>query len=168
VPAISRVAVLWNSGNPLHRQVRANTESAAATLKVGLQFLDVRGAGDLARVFDDAIRQRADALMVLPDTVTLAHRAPILDFTARRRLPAMYPFREMVDDGGLMCYGPNLVESFRAAAGYVDKILRGAKAGDLPISQATKFDAIVNLKTAKTLGLTIPPSLLLRADEVIQ
>jgi putative ABC transport system substrate-binding protein len=80
----------------------------------------------------------------------------------------MYPFREMVDEGGLMCYGPNLVESFRAAAGYVDKILKGAKAGDLPITQATKFDLVINLKTAKTLGLTIPQLLLLRADEVIQ
>jgi putative ABC transport system substrate-binding protein len=168
VPAMSRVAVLWNSENPLHREVRANTESAAATLKIGLQFLDVRGAGDLPRAFDAVIRQRADGLMVLPEAVTLAHRAPILDFTAKRRLPAMYPFREMVDEGGLMCYGPNLVETYRVAAGYVDKILKGAKPGDLPIAQATKFDAIVNLKTAKALGLTIPPSLLLRADEVIQ
>jgi putative ABC transport system substrate-binding protein len=168
VPAMSRVAVLWNSENPLHREVRANTESAAATLKIGLQVLDVRGAGDLPRAFDAVIRQRADGLMVLPEAVTLAHRAPILDFTAKRRLPAMYPFREMVDEGGLMCYGPNLVETYRVAAGYVDKILKGAKPGDLPIAQATKFDAIVNLKTAKALGLTIPPSLLLRADEVIQ
>jgi putative tryptophan/tyrosine transport system substrate-binding protein len=168
VPAASRVAVLWNSGNRLHREVRAASEAAAATLKVGLQFLDVRGPDDLPKAFSAITRQRADALLVLPDSVTLTHRTPILDFTASRRLPAMYPFREMVDEGGLMCYGPNLVESFRAAAGYVDKIMRGAKAGDLPIAQATKFDAVINLKTAKTLGLTIPPSLLLRADEVIQ
>jgi putative tryptophan/tyrosine transport system substrate-binding protein len=168
VPATSRVAVLWNSGNRLHREVRAASEAAATALKVALQFLDVRGPGDLPKAFDAIIRQRADTLLVLPDTVTLAHRRLILDFTASRRLPAMYPFREMVDEGGLMCYGPNLVESFRVAAGYVDKILKGAKAGDLPIAQATKFDAVINLKTAKTLGLTIPPSLLLRADEVIQ
>jgi len=167
VPVVSRVAVLWNSGNRLHREVRAATEAAAATLKVSLQFLDVRGPDDLAKAFDAITRQRVAALLVLPDAVTLAHRAPILDFTDRQRLPALYPFREMVDDGGLMCYGPNLAENFRAAAGYVDKILKGAKAGDLPIAQATKFDLVINLKTAKTLGLTIPQSLLLRADQVI-
>ena len=168
VPATSRVAVLWNSGNQLHREVRAATETAATALKVALQFFDVRGPGDVPNAFDAIVRQRADALLVLPDTVTLAHRKPILDFTARRRLPAMYPFREMVDEGGLMCYGPNLVESFRTAAGYVDKILKGARAGDLPIAQATKFDAIINLKTARALGLTVPPSVVLRADEVIE
>jgi putative tryptophan/tyrosine transport system substrate-binding protein len=112
-------------------------------------------------------RQRADAFLVLSDAVTLNHRTPILAFAASRRLPAIYPFREMVDDGGLMCYGPNLVENFRAAAGYVDKILKGATAGDLPIAQATKFDLVINLKTAKALGLTIPPLLLLQASEVI-
>jgi len=168
VPAASRVAVLWNSGNRLHREGRAATEAAAATLKVGLHFLDVRGPDDLPKAFDAITRQRADALLVLPDSVTLTHRTPILAFAASRRLPAMYPFREMVDDGGLMCYGPNLVENFLAAAGYVDKILKGAKAGDLPIAQATKFDLVINLKTAKTLGLTIPPLLLLQASEVIQ
>jgi ABC-type uncharacterized transport system substrate-binding protein len=167
VPAASRVAVLWNSGNRLHQEVRAATEAAALTLKVSLQFFDVRGPDDLPKAFDAITRQRAAALLVLPDAVTLAHRAPILDFTARQRLPALYPFREMVDDGGLMCYGPNLVENYRAGAGYVDKILKGAKAGDLPIAQATKFDLVINLKTAKTLGLTIPQSLLLRADQVV-
>jgi putative ABC transport system substrate-binding protein len=168
VPATSRVAVLWNSGNRLHREVRAASEAAATALSVALHFFDVAGPGDLSGAFDAIIRQRADAVLVLPDTVTLAHRKPILDFTARRRLPAMYPFREMVDEGGLMCYGPNLVESFRTAAGYVDKILKGAKVGTLPIAQATKFDAVINLKTAKALGLTIPSSVLLRADEVIE
>ncbi len=167
VPAASRVAVLWDSGNRLHREVRAATEAAAVTLKVSLQFFDARGPDDLPKAFDAITRERAAALLVLPDAVTLAHRAPILDFTARQRLPALYPFREMVDDGGLMCYGPNLAENFRLAAGYVDKILKGAKAGDLPIAQATKFDLVINLKTAKTLGLTIPPLLLLRADQVI-
>jgi putative ABC transport system substrate-binding protein len=168
VPAASRVAVLWNSENRLHREVRVASEAAATALKVALQFLDVRGADDLANAFGAITRQRADALLVFPDAVTLAHRKPILDYTASRRLPAMYPFREMVDDGGLMSYGPSLIESLRTAAGYVDKILRGAKPGDLPLAQATKFDAVINLKTAKALGLTIPPSVLLRADEVIQ
>jgi putative tryptophan/tyrosine transport system substrate-binding protein len=105
---------------------------------------------------------------VLPDSVTLGHRKSILEFASRRRLPALYPFREMVDEGGLLCYGPNLVENARAAAGYVDKILKGAKAAELPIAQATKFDLIINLRTAKTLGLTIPSSLLLQANSVIQ
>jgi putative ABC transport system substrate-binding protein len=168
VPTASRVAVLWNSGNRLHREVREATEASAATLKVRLQLLDVRGADDLPKVFEAITRQRAEALLLLPDTVTLAHRRRVLDFAASRRLPALYPFREMVVEGGLMCYGPNLAESFRTAAGYVDKILRGATAGDLPIAQATKFDAVINLKTAKALGLTIPPSLLVRADEIIR
>ena len=168
VPTSSHVAVLWNSENRLHREVRAATEASAAALKVRLQLLDVRGPDDLPKVFDAITRQRADALLVLPDAVTLAHRTRILDFAARRRLRALYPFREMVDEGGLMCYGPNLVDSFRAAAGYVDKIFKGATTGDLPIAQATKFDLIINLRTAKTFGLTIPPSLLQRADRVIE
>jgi len=168
VPAASRVAVLWSSGNRLHREGRTATEAAAAILKVGLQFLDVRGPDDLPRTFDAITRQRADGLLVLPDAVSQAHRKSIVAFAASRRLPAMYAFREPVDDGGLMCYGPNLDENFRVAAGYVDRILKGATAGDLPIAQATKFDLVINLKTAKTLGLTIPPSLLLQADTVIQ
>jgi putative ABC transport system substrate-binding protein len=168
VPAASRVAVLWNSENRLHREVRAASEAAAATLKVGLRLLDVRGPDDLPKAFDAITRQRADALLVLPDAVTLFHRTQILDFAASRRLPTMYPFSEMVDEGGLMCYGPNLVENYRAAAGYVDQILKGAVAGNLPIAQPTRFDLIINLRTAKTLGLTIPPLLLLRADRVIQ
>jgi putative ABC transport system substrate-binding protein len=168
VPAASRVAVLWNSGNRLHREVRGASEAAAKTMKVVLQFVDVRGADDLPRAFDAITQQRADALLVFPDNVTLVHRKPILDYTTRRRLPTMYPFREMVEEGGLMCYGPSLIESFRAAAGYVDKILKGAKVADLPIAQATKFDAVINLKTAKALGLTIPQSVLARADEVIE
>jgi len=168
VPAASRVAVLWNSGNQLHREVRAATEAASATLKVGLQFLDVRGQDDLPKAFDAITRQRADGILVLPDTVSLAHRKPILDFAANRRLPAMYPFREMVDEGGLVCYGPNLIANLRMAADYVDKVLKGARPGDLPIAQATTFDLVVNLRTAKTLGLTIPQAILLRADHIVQ
>jgi putative ABC transport system substrate-binding protein len=168
VPAASRVAVLWNSGNRLHREVRGASEAAAKTMKVVLQFVDVRGPDDLPRAFDAITQQRADALLLFPDNVTLVHRKPILDYTTRRRLPTLYPFREMVEEGGLMCYGPSLIESFRAAAGYVDKILKGAKVADLPIAQATKFDAVINLKTAKALDLTIPQSVLARADEVIE
>lgn len=168
VPGAVRVAVLWNSENRLHREVRAATEAAAATLKVHLQLLDVRGLDDLPKAFAAITRQRADALLVFPDSVSLAHRTQILDFATSRRLPAMYPFSEMVEEGGLSCYGPNLAENLREAAGYVDKIFKGAVPGNLPIAQATRFDLIINLRTAKTLGLTIPPSLLLRADRVIQ
>jgi putative ABC transport system substrate-binding protein len=168
VPSVSRVAVLWNSDNPLHRQVRAATEPAATALKVTLQFLEVRSPDDLPKVLDTLTRQRAEALLVFPDAVTLAHRTRIVAHAAERRLPAMYPFREMVDEGGLMCYGPSLADSGRAATDYVDKILKGATPGILPIAQAIRFDLLINLKTAKALGLTIPPALLLRADHVIQ
>jgi ABC-type uncharacterized transport system substrate-binding protein len=168
VPATSRVAVLWNSGNALHREVLTATEAAAATLKVGLQLVDVRAADDLPKAFDAITRQRADGLLVFPDSVTNGNRKPILEFAARRRLPAMYPFRESVDEGGLLCYGPNLTDSLRTAAEYVDKILKGARPGDLPIAQPTRFDLVVNLKTAKTLGLTIPQAILVRADDVVQ
>ena len=167
-PSATRVAVLWNSGNQLHSGIRAATEAAAATLKIRTDMLDVRGPDDLPRAFEAMGRGRPDGLLVLPDSVTLAHRKPILEFAAGRRLPAMYAFIEMVEDGGLMCYGPSLAENFRQAAGYVDKILKGAKPGDLPIAQATKFDLVINLRTAKTLGLSIPQSLALRADHVIQ
>ncbi len=168
VPAASRVAVLWNSENPLHRGIRAATEAAAPTMKVGLQFVDVRGPDDLPKAFDAITRQRAEGLLAFPETVTLAHRKPILDFAASRRLPALYAFREMVQEGGLMCYGASLAENLRQAADYVDKILKGATPGTLPIAQPTRFELLINLKTAKALGLTMPQSLLLRADQVIQ
>jgi len=168
VPAISRVAVFWNSENPLHGQVRTATEAAATALKVTLQLLDVRGPDDLSKAFDAVVRQRAEALLVFPDFVTLAHRKPIIAYAAKRRLPAMHPFREMVDDGGLMCYGPSLADSGRAATDYVDKILKGAAPGTLPIAQATRFELLINLKAAKALGLTLPPAVLARADEVRQ
>ena len=168
IPAVSRVAVLRNSANPLHREVLAATEAAAAALKIGLELIDVRGPDDLPKAFDAIARQRADGLLVFPDSVTLAHRKPILDFAASRRLPAMYPFREMVEEGGLVCYGPNMTDSLRTAAEYVDRFLKGARPGDLPIAQPTRFDLVVNLKTAKALGLTIPQTILIRADDVIR
>ena len=167
-PAVTRVAVVWNSRAPLHAAVRPATEAAGTALKVGLQFVDLRGPDDLSPAFETITRQRAQGLLVLPDTVSLAHRKPIIEFAASRRLPAIYPFSEMTDDGGLLSYGPNLVENARAAAVYVDKVLKGADPGTLPIAQATKFDLIVNLKTANALGLTLPSSLLLLADQVIR
>ena len=138
VPAASRVAVLWSSANPLHEGIRAATEAAAATLKVRLQLLDVRGPEDLRQAFDAITRSRAEGLLALPDTVTLAHRKPILDFAASRRLPALYAFREMVQEGGLMCYGASLAENLRQAADYVDRILKGTPArnpADRPADQ---------------------------------
>jgi putative ABC transport system substrate-binding protein len=168
VPSLSRPAVLLNEQNPSHAEIMKATRAAAATLGVTLQPLDVRKPDDLPRAFDAITRQRADGLLVLPDPVSLAHRKPIVDFATSRRLPAMHPFREMVDEGGLLCYGPNLRANLRTAADYVDRILKGARPGDLPIAQATKFDLVVNLKTAKALGLTIPQAILVRADGVVR
>jgi len=168
VPRLSRVAVLWNPLNLSNRNILTATEAAMATLGVTLEPLEVRSPDDLPKALDAVTRHRVNALLVFPDSVTFAHRKSILDFAATRRLPAMYPFREMVDEGGLMCYGPNLNENFRAAAGYIDKILKGARPGDLPIAQPTRFDLVVNLKAAKALGLSIPQAILLRADDVIR
>ena len=128
----------------------------------------MRAADVLPKAFEAIARARADGLLVLPDSVTNGHRKPILDFAASRRLPAMYPFRESVDEGGLLCYGPSLTDSLRTAADYVDRILKGARPGDLPIAQPTRFDLVVNLKTAKALGLTIPQTILVRADDVVR
>ena len=150
--------------NPVHAGIRAATEVAAPTLKVRLELLDVRGPDDLPRAFDAITRQRAEGLLVLPDPITLAHRKPILDFVSSRRLPALYSFREMVEEGGLMCYDASLAENLRQAADYVDRILKGASPGTLPVAQPTRFDLIINLKTARALGLTMPQPLLLRAD----
>jgi putative ABC transport system substrate-binding protein len=168
VPGVSRVAVVWNSSNRTHGDIMKSTEAAAATLGVTLERLDVRKPDDLPAALDAITRARANGLLVFPDPVSYAQRKPILDFAGSRRLPASYPFREMVDEGGLMCYGPNLSASYRGAAEYVDKILKGARPGDLPIARATKFDLVVNLKTAKALGLTIPQAILVRADDVVQ
>jgi putative ABC transport system substrate-binding protein len=145
-----------------------STEAAAATLGVTLEPRDVRRLEDVPATLDAITRVRANGLLVFPDPVSYANRKPILEFAASRRLPAMHAFREMVDEGGLLCYGPNLGASYRAAAEYVDRILKGARPGDLPIAQASKFDLVVNLKTAKALGLTIPQAILVRADDVVQ
>jgi putative ABC transport system substrate-binding protein len=128
----------------------------------------VRGPDDFEAAFAKMRRERPDALMILDDPLLFQYRASIVDFAAKRRLPAMHPFRESVEAGGLIAYSVNLPELNRRAAEYVDKILKGAKPADLPIEQPTKFELVINLKTAKALGLTIPPSLLGRADEVIQ
>jgi putative tryptophan/tyrosine transport system substrate-binding protein len=144
------------------------TEVAARALGVRLQVVEARGPEDFDRAFSDMIRARAGAVTVLPSNMFITERRRLVDLAAKKRLPAVYGLREFVDTGGLMSYGANPADSFRRAATYVDKILKGAKPGDLPIEQPTKFELVINLKTAKALGLTIPPSLLGRADEVIR
>jgi len=144
-----------------------SAEAAAAALGVQLQVVEVRGRGDWDRAFSEMTRTRVDALLVLSSAMFFIERQRLTDLAAKSRLPAVYPFRDAVDSGGLMSYGPNVRDLFRRAATYVDKILKGAKPGDLPVEQPTKFELVINLKTAKALGLTIPPSLLLRADQVI-
>ncbi len=168
LPKVSRLAVLWNPLNPLNAAVLKETQSAAAALGVTLQLLAVEGPEDLPSALAAVTRERAGALIVVPDSMLLSHRRSIIDFAAKNRLPAMYNFIEETEDGGLMSYGANLFEHYRRAAAYVDKILKGAKPADLPVEQPTKLELVINLKTAKALGLRIPQSLLIRADQVIQ
>jgi putative ABC transport system substrate-binding protein len=169
VPRLSRLAVLWNSANPAVTVAFEETRIAASALRVALQpVVEVRRAADFAPAFATIVRTHPHALVVIVDRLLLAHRRRIVEFAASSRLPAMYGYREYVDVGGLLSYAPSLTDLYRRAATYVDKILRGAKPADLPVEQPTKFELVINLKTAKTLGLTIPQSLLQRADEVIQ
>jgi putative ABC transport system substrate-binding protein len=168
VPKASRVAVLSNPGNSYTALLVKETEAAARSLGVRVQLLAVRGADAFDSAFSAVTKERPGALFVLFDPLFFAHQTRIAEFANKNRLPAMYPHREQAETGGLMAYGPDLRDNFRRAATYVDKILKGAKPADLPVEQPTKFELVINLKTAKALGLTIPPSLLQRADEVIQ
>jgi putative tryptophan/tyrosine transport system substrate-binding protein len=168
VPRIARVGVVINPVNPVYSLVLRASEAPARALGLRLEVVGVHGGEDLERAFRAAIKGHVDGLVVLRDAVLITNQARLLTLTATARLPAMYGMREFVDSGGLMSYGPSLVEMYRRAAYLVDKILKGAKPADLPVEQTTKFELVINLKTAKALGLTIPQSLLLRADEVIQ
>jgi putative ABC transport system substrate-binding protein len=168
VPRISRVAVLWNAANPYSAHVLRETESAARTSGIEVQSLEVRGPNDFDKVFEAARLQHPDALITVEDPLTVNYRNQIADFAATNRLPAIHGVREFVEAGGLMAYGASLSDLYRRAAAYVDKILRGTKPADLPIQQPTKFEFVINLKAAKALGLTVPPTLLVRADEVIE
>jgi putative ABC transport system substrate-binding protein len=171
VPGVSRVAVLWDPGafpEGTTKDMRKEVEGAARALGVRLQFIEARGPEDFDRAFSDMTRARAGALTVLGGSMFFSQRRRLVDLAAKNRLPAVYQWREGVDAGGLMAYGPSVPDLFRRAATYVDKILKGAKPGDLPVEQPTKFELVINLKTAKALGLTIPPSLLQRADQVIE
>jgi ABC-type uncharacterized transport system substrate-binding protein len=144
------------------------TESAGHTLSIKALSLAVRNLGDVSSTLETGVLQRPGALIVVEDPFTYSQRQQIVEFAAKSKLPVMYGLREFADMGGLMSYGAHITELYRRAATYVDKILRGAKPGDLPIEQPTRFELVINLKTAKALGLTIPQSLLARADEVIQ
>ncbi len=168
IPRIARIAQLANMSNPASAASWRQIEVAARSLGLAPQLLDVRAPEDFARAFDTAIKQRADAVLVVNDTLTQTNVRRIVDLSAKHRLPSIFTSREFVDAGGLMAYGPNFTDLYRRAATYVDKIFKGAKPADLPVEQPTKFELVINLKTAKALGLTIPASLLLQADQVIQ
>ena len=171
ISGLSRVAALWHPsayGNRTREGMLKETESAAQALRLHLQLVPAVGPGDLDDAFVAMIRERADAVILLPSPMLYGEHKRIVELAAKSRLPAMYAAREFVEDGGLMSYGSILTDVFRRAATYVDKILKGANPADLPVEQPTKFELVINMKTAKSLGLTIPPSILARADEVIE
>jgi ABC-type uncharacterized transport system substrate-binding protein len=168
VPKLSRVAVLGSSAATGYAQTLKEIEPAAKAFQMQLQFLDVLHAKDIETAFQAASKGRAQGVLTLNSAVLGSQRAQIAELAAKNRLPVMYHQSEFVEVGGLMFYGVSVPDLSRRAATYVDKILKGAKPGDIPVEQPTKFELVVNLKTAKALGLTIPPSVLLRADEVIE
>ncbi len=168
VPQVSRVAVLYNPASPVAGLALRETQEAARALAVELHVVEVRQSNELASAFAALTAWHAGAVLALSDTVFGNALAALAKLAAENRLPAMYARREFAAVGGLMAYGPSFTDNWRRAATYVDKILRGAKPADLPVEQPMKFELVINLKTAKALGLTIPQSLLIRADEVIQ
>ncbi len=168
VPGLSRVALLSSLALPSNALVVKEAQVSARSLKMQLQVLQVRTPGDLTPAFSAMTKDRVGGFVVLGGSIFFAKRTRIAELAAQSRLPSIYVVRQFAEAGGLMAYGPSIRDSLRRAATYVDRILKGAKPGDLPIEQATKFDLVINLKTAKALGLTIPPSLVGRADEVIQ
>ena len=171
IPGVSQVAILWQPSGFVERtrnDVRKRTDVAGRALEMRLRFVEATGPEDFDRAFSDIVRARAGGVILVTTALFVQQRRRLVDLAAKIRLPAVYGSRESVDVGGLMSYGPNFAESFQRAATYVDKILKGAKPADLPVEQPTKFELVINLKTARALGLTIPPSLLARADQVIE
>ena len=168
LPKVSRVVLLGNPANPNNAVFVQHAQEAARALGVRLQPLEARDRGEIDNAFAAITTEPAGAVIVLADTVLLDHRTRIADHAVRRRLPTVFGVSMFVEAGGLLAYGPSLADGFRRAATYVDKILKGAKPGDLPIQQPTTFELVINLKTAKALGLTIPQGMLQRADRVIQ
>jgi len=165
VPRVARLVVIWSPA--AQRELRV-TRAAADKLGLALKLMDVRNADDLARAFAVLEKERPDALTMLFDGLTSGYRGLVGDFAKKHKLPTVFGAREFAEAGGLMSYAPDIADGFHRAATYVDKILKGAKPADLPVEQPTKFELVINLKTAKELGLTIPQSVLVRADEIIQ
>jgi putative tryptophan/tyrosine transport system substrate-binding protein len=168
IPHASQVGILWNPANPANVGYLKTLQGSAQRLGVTLQPQEVQEPSQFESAFAAMATAQAQALIVFPDPLTVRYRDQVVELAAKGRLPAMYGFREFVDAGGLMAYGSNVSYICRRAAVYVDKILKGAKPGDLPVEQPTKFELVINLKTAQALGLTLPPSLLFQADEVIR
>ena len=168
VPTASRIAVPWNPADQSNVAMWSETQVAAKALGVTLHSLEARSAAEVEQVLAGMTRERTDALIICGGYLTNQNRKQIVDMAAQHHLPAIYPFREFVEAGGLMGYAPNLADLYRRAAIYVDKILKGAKPAELPVEQAMKFELVLNLKTAQALGVTFPPTLLILADEVIK
>jgi putative ABC transport system substrate-binding protein len=165
---VSHIAVLWNAASPIQVIEEREVRAAAEVLGIKMLSLGVRNREEIDDAFAAIIRERPDALLVLADRLFLHHRTRIMDFAAQERLPGVHAYRELVEAGGLMSYGPSYADMHRRAATYVDKILKGAKPADLPVERPVKFELVINLKAAKALGLEVPPTLLGRADEVIE
>jgi putative ABC transport system substrate-binding protein len=168
IPTLSRVGVLINPANPVYGPVLKATQVPAQAMKLHLQVLRVQNVADFDVAFDAAVNEHTDGLVVLRDPVFIINKTRLVELAAKHRLPALYGLSDFVVAGGLMSFGPNLRDMFRRAAYVVDKILTGAKPSDVPVEQATRFEFLINLKTAKALGLEIPPAMLARADEVIE
>jgi putative tryptophan/tyrosine transport system substrate-binding protein len=168
VPGLSHAAALWNPGNSAIVFSWKETQGAARVLGLILQSHEVQGPKDFAAAFAAIAEERPNALLVLQDAVTMQQRSEIIDFAIKERLPSMFQEKGWAEAGGLMSYGENLASMYRRAAYFVDRIFKGAKPADLPVEQATKFDMVLNLRTAKAIGLTIPDSVLALANEVIE
>jgi putative ABC transport system substrate-binding protein len=167
-PKAARVATLWSSRENESIVGFKETQDAAKAFSVKLHSLEVHGAEDIEKAFADLPKARVDALLVMLSPLVTLHSKHIVELALQQRLPSMYPTRQFAEEGGVMAYGPLVVDLYRRAATYVDKILKGAKPADIPVEQPTKFDLVINLKTAKQIGLTIPPNVLARADRVIR
>jgi putative tryptophan/tyrosine transport system substrate-binding protein len=168
-PKVSRVAVLANPAHPGEQRELRETQNTAESLGATLQYLQVKASTDFDSAFDAVSKQHANALLIFPDAITIAHRVRIAEFAAKSRLPSVFGWKEYVEAGGLMSYGPNLQDLFRQRIPmYVYKILKGRKPADIPVEQPMRFELVINLKTAKQIGLTIPPNVLARADRVIR
>jgi putative ABC transport system substrate-binding protein len=168
IPRAKHVGMLGNRDNPATDKSWRVAQDTAKKFGVRVTLTEARRPDEIEAAFAAIAKQQTDALLVMVDAMLVSQRQRVADLAAKHRLPVMYPFREFVEVGGLMSYGASLKDNYRRAAAYVDKILKGAKPGELPVEQPTKFELVINIKTARTLGLTIPPELLLRADEVIR